>query len=84
MPKYDYRCDANGRIVEVSHAMNASLSTWSELCELAGLPLDGTPADSPVRKIISGGYVVAGGIGEPAPPPACPMQSCCGGGCDLN
>ena len=75
MPKYDYRCDANGRIVEVSHAMSASLSTWGELCQLADLSLDDTPADSPVHKIISGGYVVAGGLSEPTPPPACTPPS---------
>ena len=37
MPTYDYRCDANGRTLEVSHRMSESLSTWGELCERAGI-----------------------------------------------
>ena len=85
MPNYDYYCEANGRTVEVSHAMNASVVDWGELCCLAGLPPGETAAAAPVRKIISGGYVVSGGFRNPAPPQTCPMaQACCGGGCDLD
>ena len=52
MPRYDYRCDANGRVVEVTHGMNERLATWGEVCERAGLETAGTPADAPVEKVI--------------------------------
>ena len=32
MPTYDYRCDTNGQVLEVSHRMSEPLSTWGELC----------------------------------------------------
>lgn len=85
MPKYDYFCDANGRTVEVSHAMNARVVNWGELCSLAGLPPGETATGAPVRKMISGGYVVSGGLKKPSLPQSCPMaQACCGGGCDFD
>jgi len=28
MPTYDYRCDANGKTVEVIHRMSEQLNTW--------------------------------------------------------
>ena len=37
MPTYDYHCPANDRIVEVNHRMNDKVSSWGELCELAGI-----------------------------------------------
>ena len=61
MPTYDYLCEANGRVVEVSHKMSESLSTWGELCARAGLDPAGAPAKAPVRRLISGGAVVSSG-----------------------
>lgn len=61
MPTYDYLCEANGRVVEVSHKMSESLSTWGELCARAGIDAAGTPARAPVRRLISGGAVVSSG-----------------------
>lgn len=80
MPRYDYRCDLNGRTVEVSHPMSAHVDTWGELCALAGIDGGETPADTPVHKIISGGYVATGASGSAAASHACSTPACCGGG----
>ncbi len=52
MPRYDYRCEANGRVVEVAHGMNDRLTTWGEVCARAGLETGTTPAGAPVEKVI--------------------------------
>jgi predicted nucleic acid-binding Zn ribbon protein len=84
MPKYDYRCDANGKVLEVQHSMYERLGTWGDLCARAGADLGDTPADSPVTRLITGGYVVkTAGSGE-TDAPACDQPACCGGFCDLN
>jgi len=54
MPAYDYHCERNGRTVEVSHRMIEALRTWGELCARAGLAPGATPADAPIRRLISG------------------------------
>lgn len=74
MPIYEYRCPANGRTIEVSHAMSETVRTWGELCELAANAPGGTPADSPVEKVVS---LVAAGKGK-SEPPAGPCGSGCG------
>ena len=53
MPKYDYLCAANGRTVEVQHRMSEEVSSWGQLCAMAGLPLDDTPAETPVAKLLT-------------------------------
>ena len=53
MPRYEYRCEASGRTIEVEHAMSDRVQTWGELCERAGIDVGGTPSDSPVEKLIS-------------------------------
>ncbi len=87
MPTYDYRCDTNGRVVEVSHRMSESLSTWGELCERAHVALGDTPADAPVHRMATGGNLISSsslGSGA-APAPACSTGSCCAGGmCGLD
>ena len=45
MPTYDYTCEANGRTVEVMHAMSVTLKTWGQVCEEGELDLGGTPPD---------------------------------------
>jgi hypothetical protein len=80
MPTYDYRCDANGQVVEVRHSMSERLTTWGELCALAGLEPGATPPDSPVERLITGGQVVrSSSLGDGAAPP-CASGPCCGGG----
>ncbi|MEJ6592451.1 MAG: zinc ribbon domain-containing protein, partial [SAR86 cluster bacterium] len=36
MPRYDYFCDANGEVVEVTHPMSQKLQTWGEVCANSG------------------------------------------------
>lgn len=64
MPTYDYLCPANGKIVEVSHRMSESISTWAELCERTGIDIATTPADAPVKKQIGAPAVNTPKIGE--------------------
>ncbi len=84
MPKYDYRCEQNGRVVEVSHSMSDVVSNWGQLCALAHIETGETPADSPVHKIISGGFVATGAASK-ASAHSCAAPGCCGGGfCGLD
>ncbi len=78
MPTYDYRCEANGEVLEVRHGMNELLRTWGELCERAGVDPGNTPPESPVQRLATGGQVVrSSSLGEA---PACPNPGACGGG----
>ncbi len=83
MPTYDYRCETNGRVVEVNHRMSETLSTWGELCDRASLPCGDTPADTPVQRMANGGNLVTSlGSGSA---PACGTGACCPTGvCGLN
>ncbi len=74
MPRYEYRCEPNGELVEVSHAMSERLATWGEVCEHAGRELGNTPADAPVEKVISVGFVKGG---SPPDRPCGPSCGCC-------
>ena len=62
MPVYEYHCDANGKTVEVNHAVDMKISNWGELCYTAGIDFGNTDPVSPVRKIIT----KAPGISVPA------------------
>jgi hypothetical protein len=82
MPTYDYRCEKNGRVVEVMHRMSEQLTTWGEVCDRAHIALDDTPADTPVVRLATGGNVIASqrlGSGM-APAPACGTGGCCPSG----
>ena len=84
MPTYDYRCDANGQIIEVKHRMSEEVKTWGELCERAGIDIGDTPINSSVKRLPTGGQVVkSSNIGN-TNTPACSMPSCCGGVCGLD
>ena len=61
MPYYEYRCDANGRTLEVRHGMNERLSTWGELAAQAGTELGATPAEAPVERLMSAPVPLTGG-----------------------
>lgn len=84
MPTYDYLCETNGRMIEVSHKMSENIESWGQLCQQAGTEPGETPADTPVRRMITGGAIISStSQGEPAP--ACGMNSCCPGGmCGLE
>jgi predicted nucleic acid-binding Zn ribbon protein len=81
MPTYDYHCEANGRTVEVKHPMSERVRTWGELCALAALPLDATPAHTPVSKQLAA--IGIGGVSSSAPAamPTAPRGGCGSGGC---
>lgn len=80
MPTYDYHCAANGRTVEVKHAMSEKVRTWGELCALAGLPLETTPAETPVAKQLAA-TSIGGGIKAPSMPTPSAGGGCGGGAC---
>lgn len=86
MPSYDYLCESNGRIVEVSHSMHERLATWGEVCARTGLPLDDVPGDAPVRRMISGpGVVRSSALKNPELPPCQTGAPCCGANrCDFG
>jgi predicted nucleic acid-binding Zn ribbon protein len=86
VPTYEYRCEANGRLVEVRHRMAERLSNWGELCERAGIAPGKTPAAAPVEKLISAGFINAGTrTSEPAcDAPACGSGFCGTGACGMG
>lgn len=85
MPTYDYRCDTNGRVVEVNHRMSETISTWGELCARAGIATDDTPGDSPVHRLATGGNLISKSSMGSGTAPACSTGSCCPGGfCGIN
>jgi len=85
MPTYDYRCETNGRVVEVKHAMTELLTTWGELCQQAGLELGETSPQAPVTRLITGGQFISSSRLGDAPAPSCGAGPCCAGGmCGLQ
>ncbi len=85
MPTYDYKCQANDRVVEVRHSISDTLTTWGELCEKAGIAPGDTALDAPVTRLATGGQVVrSGSLGDKASP--CQMGAPCRGpgNCGLN
>ena len=68
MPTYDYRCEANGKVVEVRHGMSERLTTWGELCERSGMDVGNTPAESSVERLITGGqFINSSSLSDAAP-----------------
>jgi len=82
MPTYEYRCESNGRVIEVDHRMSERLTTWAELCARAGIAPGRTAADTPVTKLMSASAVVSrGNLGSTERP--CDTGMSCGG-CACN
>jgi hypothetical protein len=77
MPTYEYRCDANGRTVEVSHAMSTTLTTWGDLADAAGIEPGDTPADTPIERVISLANIGTSGGTAGSPPPHSCGPGCC-------
>lgn len=84
MPTYDYRCETNGRTVEVRHSMNERLATWGEICERAGIEPGETHPESPVQRLITGGLYVSSAALKNAEAPSCGTGGCSTGFCGLN
>ena len=83
MLTYDYYCSRNQQTVQVQHSMREKIVSWGELRAKAGLPPDGTPDETPVERLISGGLLgtVNGGTpsSESLSQTALPMMGgCCG------
>lgn len=69
MARYDYFCEANQRVVEVTHSIkDEALKTWGQVCERSGAELGNTPASTPVRRLVTGGagFILKGGGEGPA------------------
>jgi len=87
MPTYEYRCEANGKIIEVRHKMSEQLRTWGELCSRAGISVGETDPDAPVQKLISASFIGTGSdtsasVCEAAcEAPGCGSGACAGGMC---
>lgn len=79
MPTYDYRCAANGEVVEVKHRMSVVVANWGELCALAGIDTGSTPANALVEKLITGGQVVRSSSLKNPEAPVCASGPCGGG-----
>jgi hypothetical protein len=75
MPTYDYQIADRPELLTVFHSMTKSPCNWGELCEAAGLNPEDYPADTPVRRVQTGGFVMTSKI---APSDG---GSCCGGAC---
>ena len=86
MPTYDYRCDANGVVLEVNHRMSETISTWGELCERAQVSCGDTPESTPVQRMATGGNLISSNsLGSGTAPPACGTGGCCPTGvCGLD
>ncbi|MGYP000176741187 len=84
MPTYDYRCTANGSVVEVSHRMSEVLRTWGELCERSGALPGDTPLQSPVDRLATGGNVIRRDALNNPVSPVCPAAGNGCGGCQIN
>ncbi len=84
MPTYDYRCEANGRTVEVRHRMSDEVHTWGELCALADIDPGATDPSSPVNRLATGGNVITSGRVGTQMPPCGSSGGCAGGACGFN
>jgi len=51
---YQYLCEANGRIIEVSHPLKEKVKTWGDLCQRAGIEPGQTDPQTPVVRLIGG------------------------------
>ena len=64
MPYYEYECTENGEIVEVRHGMDEQLTTWGQLADRCAIDPGDTPADAPIRRIMSNTVSVTGTSGQ--------------------
>ena len=77
MPRYEYRCETNGRLVEVQHKMAERLLIWGELCARAGISPGRTDPKAPVHKLISASFIGTGAAQQGGcEAPACAMGAC--------
>lgn len=53
MPRYDYYCPANGRIVEVRHSIHDRMEYWEEVCIATNMAPGNTPLDAEVVRLFA-------------------------------
>jgi hypothetical protein len=83
VPTYEYRCETNGRLVEVQHKMAERLHTWGELCARAGISPGRTDPKAAVHKLMSASFIGTGAAQPSAcEAPACGMGACTSGPCE--
>ncbi|MCJ0879847.1 zinc ribbon domain-containing protein [Stutzerimonas stutzeri] len=79
MPTYDYRCEANGQVYEVRHAMALRPRTWDELRVAGALAEDAAIADdAPVTRLLTAAGVVSSRVLKNPEAPACARGGCAG------
>ncbi len=85
MPTYDYRCAENDRVVEVRHKMVHRVTTWGELCKMAGIDPGDTDDTTPVARLANGGNLVRSSSLKTMVPADCNPDACSGGmGCPIT
>ena len=84
LPTYEYRCTANGAVIEVQHKMAEELQTWGELCDRAGIDRGRTNPNAAVEKLMSAGFVSTGAKESPCGALVCGSGGCGGGMCGMN
>ena len=88
MPTYEYRCAANGAVIEVQHKMAEEIHTWGELCARAGITRGRTHPEAAVEKLMSAGFISTGSkdspCNAPCDAPVCGAGGCGGGMCGVN
>lgn len=79
MPTYGYRCEANGQVYEVRHAMALRPRTWGELRVAGALAEDAAIADdAPVTRLLTAAGVVSSRVLKNPEAPACARGGCAG------
>ncbi len=53
MPRYEYRCEQSGQVVEVEDAMSERRGTWGGWGQRAVIEPGSAPASAPIEKVIS-------------------------------
>ncbi len=82
MPTYDYRCLLTDERVTVRHSMNTRITSWGELCALAGRDPGAVDPQAAVEKVLSfGGVVRSQSLKNPSAPPCMSGGGCPSGGC---
>jgi hypothetical protein len=77
MALYDYYCEANDRTIEVRHGMSESVKTWGELCAVTGIDAGDTPANAPLRRLMSAPVPMTGSSPDSSAGPACGTSCGC-------
>ncbi len=83
MPTYDYLCEENNQVYEVSHSMSLEVKDWGHLCELLEIETGSIDPKSTVTKMINRSFYPAKGIPDMpcVETDSCDVPACKSGGC---